>query len=244
MIASGTSLPLDLVDAIRQQAVTAGAETPAIRGSDWRMATVASVNADGTIVTSDGITARRMETYSSPAVSDLIYISQSSSGNWLAWGRGSTSSFAVGDTVTVRKSVSTSRASTITLAADPHLVINVVPGTYTVDSFLYYDADTGADLRLGWFAPASTTGAWFPNGSDSANTLFASTTNWGALGDFSVSTRPVAGVGAGNLMACRPVGTAVVTGTGQISLAWAQQVSSATPTILRGHSWLTLRRIA
>jgi hypothetical protein len=45
-------------------------------------------------------------------------------------------------------------------------------------------------------------------------------------------------------MACRPVGTAVVVGTGQISLAWAQQVASATPTILRGHSWLTLRRIA
>jgi hypothetical protein len=235
---------LQLVDALRSQAVSAAAESPVVRGSDWRTASVATVPGDGTITTTDGITARCQESYLSPAVGDMIVITQNSSGNWYAWGRGSTGAFAVGESRTVRKSVSTSRASTTTLAADPHLIINVVPGTYTVDSFLYYDADVGADLKLSWFAPASTTGAWFPNGSDSGNNLFASTTNWGALGDFSVSTRPVAGVGAGNLMACRPVGTAVVVGTGQISLAWAQQVASATPTILRGHSWLTLRRIA
>lgn len=245
MTGSSTRAVVDRVAAaVRQQAKAAGAETPAVRGADWRMATVATVNADGTIITSDGITARRMDTYVSPAVSDLIYITQSGSGNWYAWGRGSDGSVAIGETVVLRKPSSTSRASTTTLAADPHLSVNVVPGTYTVDCFLTYDADTAADLKLGWFAPASTTGAWWPGGSDSGNTTLAATARWGAPADFTTTSLPVAGVGAGTIVACRPVGTAVVTGTGQISLAWAQNASSVTPTIVRGQSWLQVRRIA
>ncbi|MER5461681.1 hypothetical protein ABT010_13525 [Streptomyces sp. NPDC002668] len=241
---SSQSLVGDLVDALHKQAVQAGADAPSVRGSDWRLAVVATVGTDGTIVTSDGITARCMESYLLPTVSDLIVITQSSNRNWLAWGRGSTGTFSVGRTVEKRKTASTSRASTTTLAADPHLVIDVVPGEYRVDAFIMYDADTTADLKLGWFAPASTTGAWWPCGSDSGNTTFAATARWGALSDFSVSTLPVAGIGAGSIMACRPVGTAIVTGTGQISLAWAQNASSATPTIVRGQSTLQLKRIA
>lgn len=61
---------------------------PKARGSDWRTATVASVNAAaGTITTTDGIICRCMETYLAPAASDQIVISQSGSGNWLAAGR-------------------------------------------------------------------------------------------------------------------------------------------------------------
>ncbi|MFE0098368.1 hypothetical protein ACFWZO_30775, partial [Streptomyces sp. NPDC059015] len=87
MTGSGMSLSLDLADAVRRQAVAAGAETPAVRGGDWRMATVSTVNADGTIVTSDGITARRAAAYEGPLVGDLIRISQASNGNWVAAGR-------------------------------------------------------------------------------------------------------------------------------------------------------------
>lgn len=61
--------------------------TPAVRGSDWRSATVATVNSDGTITTTDGIPARRDETYTSPTVGDLVYITRSGSGNWRATGR-------------------------------------------------------------------------------------------------------------------------------------------------------------
>ncbi|MFE3326904.1 hypothetical protein [Streptomyces sp. NPDC059176] len=243
MIAAGASLPLDLADAIKQQAVAAGAETSAIRGGDWRLAVVATVNSDGTIVTSDGITARRTDTYVSPTVGDLIRIDQSSYGNWWAIGRGSTGTFAIGEAVTKYKTSDTPRSSTTSISADPHLSINVVPGTYRVDALIVYTADTAADLKLGWFAPGSTTGAWWPGGSDSGNTTFAATTRWGAPTDFSASTLPVAGVGSSNVVACRPTGTAVVVGTGQISLAWAQQSSSATATTVRTHSWLELRRI-
>jgi hypothetical protein len=234
----------DLAWALKQQARRTGERSPSVRGSDWQMATVTVVNADGTVDTADIPAIRCMETYLQPTVGDLIYVTQESSGNWLAWGRGSAGTFALGSTVVARKTANTSRASTTSIAADPHLSINVVAGTYQVDAFLLYDGDNAADLKLGWFAPASTTGGWWPGGSDSSNTTQAATTRWGGLTDFSVSTLPVACIGSGTVVTCRPVGTAVVTGTGQISLAWAQQASSATATVVRTNSWLQLRRIA
>lgn len=73
--------------ALKQQARRVGEESPSVRGADWRLATVTADNADGT-VDADGIDdIRCMETYSQPAVGDVIVITQSSSGNWLAWGR-------------------------------------------------------------------------------------------------------------------------------------------------------------
>ncbi|MFH8804045.1 hypothetical protein ACH4F6_31405 [Streptomyces sp. NPDC017936] len=233
-----------LAAAVREQAMQAGADTPAVRGSDWRMAVVATVNADGTIVTTDGVTARRDESYISPAPADLIVISQSSNGQWWAWGRGSTGGVAIGEVVAVRKPSSTSRASTATVSADPHLTMTLSPGTYLLDALLMYDGDAAADLKLGWIAPAGTTGAWWPGGADSSVAALASTPRWGALSDITTSTIPVGAVGAGTIMACRPVGTVIITTAGAFALAWAQNSGSATPTILRGQSTLQMRRIA
>ncbi|MDX5566910.1 hypothetical protein PYK79_31760 [Streptomyces sp. ID05-04B] len=77
----------DLASALRRQARRTGERSPSVRGSDWSLATVATVNTDGTIVTTDGITCRRLETYTMPLVGDIIVISESSSGNWLTLGR-------------------------------------------------------------------------------------------------------------------------------------------------------------
>lgn len=77
----------DLADAIQQQAVQAGATSPAVRGADWRLAVVATVGTDGTVTTTDGIIARRMATYLTPSAGDTVVVSISSSGNWLAHGR-------------------------------------------------------------------------------------------------------------------------------------------------------------
>ncbi|MEG8275783.1 hypothetical protein [Streptomyces sp. AHA2] len=72
------------------EAVRAGSNSPSVRGADWRTATVTAENGDGT-VDADGIEdIRCMETYSQPAVGDVIAITQSSNGNWLAWGRTAT----------------------------------------------------------------------------------------------------------------------------------------------------------
>ncbi|GAB2718053.1 hypothetical protein [Streptomyces bullii] len=84
------SVHRDLAWALKQQAKRTGERAPSVRGSDWRLATVTAVNNDGT-VDADGIPAIRCtESYSQPAVGDVIAITQSSSGNWLAWGRTAT----------------------------------------------------------------------------------------------------------------------------------------------------------
>lgn len=80
-----TSSIADLADAIRLQAVTAGAAEPTVRGADWQTAIVTAVGA-GT-VDCGTITARRLESYQNPAVGDRIVITQSGNGNWLACGR-------------------------------------------------------------------------------------------------------------------------------------------------------------
>lgn len=74
----------DLAWAMKQQARRTGERNPF---SDWRQATVTAVNSDGT-VDADGIPGiRRMDGYVQPVVGEVIFITQSSNGNWLAWGR-------------------------------------------------------------------------------------------------------------------------------------------------------------
>lgn len=82
----------DLAYALKQQATRAGESTPAVRGSDWRLATVTLVNTDGTVAVSGIPAIRCMPTYDLPAVGDVIVIDQNSSGNWITWGRMATTS--------------------------------------------------------------------------------------------------------------------------------------------------------
>lgn len=76
-----------VADAIAQLAVEQTAATPAVRGGDWRLATVATVGTDGTVTTADGIVARRAALYEGPLIGDLIRLSQSGAGSWVADGR-------------------------------------------------------------------------------------------------------------------------------------------------------------
>lgn len=75
----------DLAAALRDSAQKTGETSPSVRGADWRTAVVTAVGT-GT-VTADGITARCLETYTMPLVGDVAVISQSSNGNWIAFGR-------------------------------------------------------------------------------------------------------------------------------------------------------------
>ncbi|MFG3173615.1 hypothetical protein ACGFZC_00925 [[Kitasatospora] papulosa] len=233
----------DLAGALRRRAVKAALDEPSVVGGDWRQAVVDTVQAT-TVTTTEGVIARRMDTYTGAAAGDLIAVTVASSGSWLAWGRLTDGGVAIGEVVAARKTASTSRASTTTLTADPHLSVTVSPGTYCIDACLMYDGDAAADLKLSWAPPAGTTGAWWPGGADSSVAAQASLPRWGALSDIGVSSLPVGAIGAGTIVTCRPVGTAVVTTGGAFALTWAQQTTSTTPTILRGQSTLQLRRIA
>jgi hypothetical protein len=84
---SAQGIHRDLAAAVERKTVRTGQSTPAVRGSDWHTATVTAVNADGT-VDADGITSiRRQATYEGPLIGDLIRITRSSTGNWMAVGR-------------------------------------------------------------------------------------------------------------------------------------------------------------
>lgn len=87
MSSGSQAVTQQLADALRQSAVQAGADSPQVRGADWRMAVVATVASDGTVTTTDGVTARRLAAYQLPAVGDLVLVSQSSSGSWVAINR-------------------------------------------------------------------------------------------------------------------------------------------------------------
>lgn len=76
-----------LADAVARQGLASVLETPSARGSDWRQAVVDTVGTDGTVTTTDDVIARRLATYLSPTVGDVIVVSVSGSGQWLAHGR-------------------------------------------------------------------------------------------------------------------------------------------------------------
>ncbi|MYT26667.1 hypothetical protein GTW69_41480 [Streptomyces sp. SID7760] len=74
----------ELADALYGQVRQAADLSPGVRGADWRIATVLSVAADGTITTTDNIVARRTSLYVTPVVGDTVVLTVSGSGNWLA----------------------------------------------------------------------------------------------------------------------------------------------------------------
>lgn len=178
MSGSSQAVHQHLADALRQSAVDAGANSPAVRGSDWRTATVTAVNGDGTVV-ADGITVRRMESYPSPVVGDVIAVTQASNGNWLAWGRtagtGITQAEQTG-TLNMSWSAANTASATVTFpvpfAAAPRVFVNINSGdgavarwssrayTITTTNFIALlsaptaATTTGANIPVQWFAIA------------------------------------------------------------------------------------------
>ncbi|WP_222723443.1 hypothetical protein [Streptomyces sp. adm13(2018)] len=82
-----TSLGVSLVEALTAESKRAAAADPGIRGADWRHAVVATVGSDGTVTTTDGIVARRMEPYVGAKAGDVVVITVSQAGGWACWGR-------------------------------------------------------------------------------------------------------------------------------------------------------------
>lgn len=77
----------DLADTLYAQVRQASDQDPGVRGADWRLATVASIQSTGTVTTTDNVVARRTDLYVTPVVGDTIILTVSGIGNWLAIGR-------------------------------------------------------------------------------------------------------------------------------------------------------------
>lgn len=76
-----------LADAIAGEARRQGETSSTVRGSDWQTAVVTAVDVAAGTVDCGPIRARRLESYGGAQVGDLIVITRSGTGNWVAWGR-------------------------------------------------------------------------------------------------------------------------------------------------------------
>ncbi|MEU5133423.1 hypothetical protein [Streptomyces californicus] len=147
----------------------------------------------------------------------------------------------VGVTRTIDKPTDEQVVSSLTLQDDDHLTVSVTAGgRYAIDAMLTVDGDPAADLLLTLAAPPGSTGYWTPG----AITL--------GVSDGTGSIRltryaPGASIGVGITAAgliVAPLGTITAGANGVIAVQWAQNVASATPTILRAGSWLRVTRTA
>lgn len=231
----------DLAWALKQQAKRTGEQESTVHGADWQLASVTAVASDGT-VTAGGIPCRRMESYPNPVVGDVIAITQSSSGNWLAWGRMVADSDGIGTRLFKRKPSATGPRTSTTPAADPHLTVTLAANaSYTLDAFLKWSGDGASDINWAWIVPASASGSWVCYAGDTAMAALPATmrnidtsVNGGSRSYGVIST--VIGV------AMRGTVNTVTGGT--FAANWAAQTAGGTGVTLFEDSWIKLERMA
>ena len=143
----------------------------------------------------------------------------------------------------VVKSADTSRTSTTSLTADPHLTLSVAASaTYQVDVVLLYKGPSGAGF-FQWDFDVPTS-AVFPNVASYTNSSGNATVQYNAAGVTSQWAN-TEGTGGTNDDAIRIGGTLVVSSTaGTFDLKWAQHASNGTAVSLLANSYMMLRRLA
>lgn len=161
--------------------------------------------------------------------------------------------------VVARKTADTSRSSTATPAADPHLTFEVVAGgVYVMDGWLKFDGAAAGDLSIDWSMPSGSLGEWTGWGPGVPAVVGVNTTP--ALVTDTASTRgyllriETNDVSQVRTFGCIAVGTTLtikINGTlrvgstaGTYSLDWSQVTSDPTATTLYTDSWLRLQRVA
>ncbi|MET8694678.1 hypothetical protein ABZV65_19295 [Streptomyces bauhiniae] len=236
----------DLAWALEQKAKRTAQTTPTARGADWRQATVATVAGDGTITTTDGIKARCLTSYTTPATGDLIVISQAGNGQWLALNRLATSNTPLYTPIYRYKTVTLDRTSN-TLTDDPDLTIQLDAGAvYKVEYHLHYAATDAARFRTAWTVPPAAAGNRSAIGPDQAQILSATSSGGtGRWGVHNFGTACIYGTRDSNNNQCVALEEALVTTTsaGTCALQWAQQNTNATASRLAAGSFMRVTRI-
>ncbi|MEV7895330.1 hypothetical protein [Streptomyces cyaneofuscatus] len=147
----------------------------------------------------------------------------------------------VGVTRTVDKAADEQVVSSIVLQDDDHLTLPVsAGGRYAIDACLIASGDPAGDLLLTLAAPLGSTGHWAPGGitlgvSDGTGSL--------RLTRYDPGQSIGVGVTAAGIIVT-PLGTITAGANGSITVQWAQNVATATATVLRAGSWLRLTRVA
>lgn len=163
----------------------------------------------------------------------------------------------VGGILVKVKSADTSRSSTITTTADPHINFTLAASaTYILDGFLYYSAGSAGDFQVAWSIPTGASGQWLGNGvgtsvasaTSAGGTTTDNATSWGytlrAESTAMNAARAYGGIDTSTAFGVQLVGTVHSGSGGTFALAWAQNSSSATATKLYTDSWVRLQRVA
>lgn len=139
------------------------------------------------------------------------------------------------------KSADTSRASTTTMTADPDLTMPLVAnGWYTFELWLNYEGGTegSSDMQFTWSVPA---GATLRGSADYVNN--AGTTIVEVYFTASTTLQPGTN-GSGAIRGVTARGSVQMSTTaGNLTFKWAQNTSSATPTIVHSGSYLKTTRL-
>lgn len=137
---------------------------------------------------------------------------------------------------------STPVVSSTTLVSATSLVLSVEAGaTYKFEAETIFDTNATADFKGLFALPAGS----FIRLSEWASGAGAAATDATIFHDAIDSGAFVCGgIAAGTFMTARPAGIIIVGGTaGNCQFQFAQNVSNATGTILKGGSWMTLTKV-
>lgn len=158
-----------------------------------------------------------------------------------------------------RKTSDTSRSSTATPAADPHLTFDLeANAVYVMDGWLKYDGPTAGDLNVDWTGPSGILGEWTAVGVGNAvigsSAAPALQTDTQDVRGYMVrmettdiqSARSFGCLGTGGTQITLVIHGCIRNGSnaGTYSMDWSQGTSNGTATTLYTDSWLRLQRIA
>lgn len=158
---------------------------------------------------------------------------------------GDFATIGIGQVLFARKTADTTRASTVTVTADPHMTLSVLANaTYTVDGYIVFQAaNTTGDMSIQMTVPASTSGTWGTYAASTSATAEPATMRPLAQ-DFSTIRTYGANISSADQMMIlgglvRTAGTA-----GTVAIAWAQATSDAGGLTFRTDSYIKLTRVA
>jgi hypothetical protein len=150
----------------------------------------------------------------------------------------------IGGTLFARKTASTPLTNTTTIQDDPHLQVSVAANAiYRLDGLLIFNGASGANLKMGWVAPASSTLDWTGAGQNTAASSSVGPIITNAQ-NISSTAYALGTIGTGTNMVAIIKGLLITAGTaGTFKLQWAQNTANATATTLVLNSNIELRRV-
>lgn len=152
----------------------------------------------------------------------------------------------VGQVQFARKSAATTLNTVVAMTNDPHLFLPIVAnGVYLLEGLLSFTSSIAADIRIGWTLPAGATGmAWQCPGPTTALGT-GGTTDTVKHSMLAIADQPsFGGADPATVIGLHPYGIVRNGATaGSVTLQWAQAAASASDTVMRVDSYITLRRV-